>query len=100
MIRSYSAFTNSCQMYYGLSSSPRTRGSICRRLKPLDSRVRGNDGKNISIDIHFDKPWSNFQPFLTHRVIAAQVLRCALEHDMAVSHDIEAPRNVERDGQF
>src|SRR5581483_2771529 len=43
---------------------------------------------------------SDFQPLLAHGVIGAQILRRAFKHDMAVAHDVETMRNIQRDRQL
>src|SRR5512146_2329719 len=50
-------------------------------------------------------PWfrarrSYLEPLLADCTIFTQLLRRALEHDMAVAHDVQALRNVERDRQL
>src|SRR3954454_10081044 len=42
----------------------------------------------------------DFQPLLANRAIGGEFGRRALEHDAAVTHDVEAPRDPERDGEL
>src|SRR5437879_2551914 len=43
---------------------------------------------------------SYFKPVLAHGLVHPQIVGRALEHDMPLTHYVQAPRNVERDGQF
>src|ERR1700761_1424435 len=43
---------------------------------------------------------SDFQPFLAHGRIGAEILRLALEHDAAVAHDEKPVGNLQRDAEL
>src|SRR5271170_4229049 len=42
----------------------------------------------------------DFQPLAAHRAVGAKVRGRALEHHVAVAHDVDAVRNIERDGEL
>ena len=47
-----------------------------------------------------NRPGSNLQPFLAHRIVRLEFAGRALEHDAAVAHDIDAMGYPHRDRQL
>src|SRR5690349_25062701 len=43
---------------------------------------------------------SDLQPLLAYRLVRTQTFGRALEHDLAVAHDVQALRDTQRDGEL
>src|SRR5450756_1550088 len=67
---------------------------------PRQDALQPDDEKELPC-VRGGQNWTlNFQPLLANCTIFPQLLRRALEHDVAVAHDVQALRNVERDRQL
>src|ERR1019366_8959079 len=69
-------------------------------VRPWQDALQPDDEKERPC-VRGGQIWTlNLQPLLANCTIFPQLLRCALEHDVTVSHDVQALRNVERDRQL